>query len=115
MTMILQRSSYLLIMGLGTLFACSQFETEYFRSKVDQVTQKVVADRYGPPHKVEKLPEERSVWIYFDRGTSTTGYTGRVGSDKCKAYLLTFDPSGVLRDWKQQDCSSQPGPLTEPP
>ena len=97
------------------LFACSEFETTYFQNKVDQVTQNVVAGRYGMPHKEERLPAGGSVWTYYDRGSGTVGYSGRAASSKCEAYLLTFDQSGVLRDWKQQDCTSQSGPLPEPP
>jgi hypothetical protein len=107
MKLILQCSRHLLFVGFGALFACSEFETAYFQSKVDQVTQDAVARRYGPPHKIDKLPEGRSVWTYFDRGSSTIGY-GYALAPMCNAYLLTFDQPGVLRDWNQQDCSSQP-------
>lgn len=115
MKMILQTSKYLVLAGFGMLFACSQFETGYFQSKVDQVTQDVVASRYGAPHKMDKLPDGRVVWIYFDRGSSTTGYGGYASSAPCKAYLLTFDESNVLRDWKLQDCTSQQETISEPP
>lgn len=102
-----QRLRYhLLCVGFGALLACSQFETGYFQSKVDQVTQEVVASRYGAPHKTDELPGGRAVWTYFDRGSSTAGYGGYAPTAPCKAYLLTFDQSGVLRDWKQQDCTS---------
>lgn len=105
----------LLSVACVALFACSEFETAYFQNKVDQVTQNVVAGRYGVPHKEERLPAGGSVWTYYDRGSGTVGYSGRAESNKCDAYLLTFDQSGVLRDWKQQDCTSQSGPSTEPP
>ncbi|HWG97290.1 MAG TPA: hypothetical protein VN647_09420 [Nitrospira sp.] len=110
----LRGSLRLLLVALVALFACSEFETAYFQDKVDHVTQNVVAGRYGMPHKEERLPAGGSVWTYFDRGSGTVGYTGHAESSKCKAYLLTFDQSGVLRDWKQQDCMSQSGPITEP-
>jgi hypothetical protein len=98
-----------------TLFACSELETAYFQDRVSQVTQNVVVGRYGMPHKEERLPAGGSVWTYYDRGSSTVGYSGRAASNKCEAYLLTFDQSGVLRDWKQEDCTSQSEPITEPP
>jgi hypothetical protein len=92
-----QRLRYhLLCVGFGALLACSQFETGYFQNKVDQVTQ----------HKTDEFPGGRAVWTYFDRGSSTAGYGGYAPPAPCKAYLLTFDQSGVLRDWKQQDCTS---------
>ncbi|HEY5932058.1 MAG TPA: hypothetical protein VIT63_04035 [Nitrospira sp.] len=109
-----RRSLRLLPVAFVALFACSEFETGYFQSKVDQATQNVVAGRYGLPHKEERLPAGGSIWTYFERGSGTVGYTGRTGSNTCTAYLLTFDQSGVLRDWKQQDCAPQPGPVTEP-
>lgn len=114
MKTIVQRSRYLVLIGCWVMPACGQIETGYFQSKVDHVTQDVVVSRYGAPHKVDKLPEGRTVWTYFDRGSSTTGYGGYASSAGCKAYVLTFDHAEVLRDWKQQDCTSQPGTITEP-
>jgi hypothetical protein len=107
MKITLQRSRYLVLAGFGILFGCSQFETGYFQHKVGHVTREVVASRYGAPHQVDKLPEGRAVWTYFDRGSSMVGYGSYAPPAPCKAYLLTFDQSGVLRDWKQQDCMSQ--------
>lgn len=94
----------LMLVGFVLLLACSQFESGYFKSKVNQVTQEVVAGRYGIPHKVKELPERGVVWTYFDRGSGTAGYDNYVSASQCTAYHLTFDESGVLRDWKQQDC-----------
>ncbi|MDH5739151.1 MAG: hypothetical protein OEY77_02375, partial [Nitrospira sp.] len=105
---------YLMLAGLVLLLACSQFETGYFQSKVNQVTQEVVASRYGAPHKVDELPGGGTVWTYFDRGSSTAGFGTYAPSSQCKTYLLTFDRSEVLRDWKQQDCTRQSGTITEP-
>lgn len=87
------------------LFGCSQFETGYFQHKVGQVTQDVVASRYGAPHKTDESPDGQAVWTYFDRGSSTAGYGGYAPTAPCKAYVLMFDQSSVLRDWKQQDCT----------
>ncbi|MEK7760990.1 MAG: hypothetical protein AAB433_05385, partial [Nitrospirota bacterium] len=47
--------------------ACGEFETGYFQSKVNQVTQDEVAKRYGMPHKQEKQPDGHSLWTYFVR------------------------------------------------
>lgn len=114
MKMTLQRLRYLLLAGVGMLFGCSQFETGYFQHKVGQVTQDVVASRYGAPHKVDTLPDGQVVWTYFDRGSGTTGYGGYASSASCTAYLLTFEQTGVLRDWKQQDCGSQHNMINGP-
>lgn len=100
-----QRSRRLMLAGLVLLFACSQFESAYFQNMVNQVTRDVVASRYGTPHKVDELPDGGTVWTYFDRGSVTTGFGSYAHSSQCKAYLLTFDESEVLRDWKQQDCT----------
>lgn len=110
-----QRSRYLALVGFGVLLGCSQFETEYFQHKVGQVTQDVVANRYGAPHQVDKLQEGPVVWTYFDRGSSTAGYGGYASPAPCKAYLLTFDQSDILRDWRLQDCTSQQETISEPP
>jgi hypothetical protein len=107
MMVTLRRSRYLLLIGFGVLSACGLMEAGYFQSQVDQVTQDAVARRYGEPHKVAKLPEGRTVWTYFDRGSSSVGYGGYASRGPCKAYLLTFDQDGVLRDWQQQDCTSR--------
>jgi hypothetical protein len=115
MKITLRESLRVLSVVCVALSACSEFETAYFQNKVDHVTQNVVAGQYGMPHKEERLPAGGSVWTYYDRGSGTVGYAGSAGANKCKAYLLTFDQSGVLRDWKQQDCASHSGPITEPP
>ena len=105
---------YVVLIASGAFIACSQFETGYFQNKVDQATQDMVARRYGEPHKVDKLSEERSIWTYFDRGTSTTGYGSYARPSSCKAYLLTCDQSGILRDWQQQKCASESSVIIEP-
>lgn len=105
---IFQRGAQLIaVAGFGMVCACSQFETGYFQSKVNQVTQEAVAHQYGAPHKQDQLPDGRSVWTYFDRGSSTSGYGGYMRRSSCTSYVLTFDHTYVLRDWKQQDCTTQ--------
>lgn len=107
MEMVWRASQRIVIAGLGVLCACSLFETGYFQGKVNEVTQETVASRYGDPHKQDQLPDGRSAWTYFDRGSSTSGYGSYVRSPGCKAYVLTFDEQHVLREWKQQDCTVQ--------
>lgn len=109
-----QQSRWPMLFGLVLLFACSYFETGYFQDKVNQVTQDIVASRYGAPHKVDELLEGEVVWTYFERGSGTTGFGSYAPQSECKAFVLTFDEAAVLRDWKQQDCGSQRGPSTEP-
>ena len=102
------------ILVLAVVSGCGEFETGYFQSKVNQVTQEEVAKRYGTPHKQEKQPDGRSQWTYFVRGSGTSGYSGYARAEYCRAYLLTFDQQGMLRDWHDQDCATKPAKITEP-
>ena len=102
------------VLALGLLCACGEFGTGYFQGQVNQAPQEVVAKRYGAPHKLDKLPDGRSVWTYFDRGSGTSGYGGYVPMSYCRAYIMTFDQTEVLRDWQQQDCATRPATITEP-
>lgn len=83
---------------------CSDFETGYFRERVNEVSIEQVVKRYGPPHKAEKLDGGRQTWTYFDRGSGTSGYSGMARSTYCRAYVLVFDQEDVLREWRQQEC-----------
>lgn len=103
-----------LILTLVLLGACGEFETGYFESKVNQVTQDDVAKRYGKPHKQEAQPDGRSLWTYYVRGSGTSSYSGYAKAEYCRAYLLTFDREGMLRDWHDQDCATKPAVITEP-
>ncbi len=99
---------------LGVAFGCGEFETAYFRERVNQVTQEVVAQRYGSPHKLEKQPEGSSVWTYYVRGSGTIGYGGYARAAHCRAYVLTFDSQDVLRDWREENCGMKPAVITDP-
>lgn len=101
-------------LALGVLSACGGFQTGYFQGQVNQATQEIVFKRYGAPHKLEKLPDGGSIWTYFDRGSGTSGYSGYVRTSYCRAYIMTFDQTEVLRDWKQEDCATRPATITDP-
>lgn len=92
------------VLFCSMLPACSEFETGYFRDRVNHATQETVAHRYGSPHLIDKVQDGGSVWTYFDRGSATSSYTGYAKSSYCLAYVLTFDKQGVLRDWRQDHC-----------
>lgn len=102
------QSILLLSVVVAGLSACSELETKYFKDRVNEVSQDIVARRYGTPHRAETLSDGRSVWTYFDRGSGTSGYAGTARSSYCRAYLLTFDQESMLREWRQQDCSGRP-------
>jgi len=93
-----------LICALGAGSACSEFETQYFKDRVNEATAERVAKRYGLPHKVEQREGYQTVWTYFERGSATSSYAGTARSSFCRAYVLQFDREGILRDWQQLDC-----------
>jgi hypothetical protein len=80
-------------------------ETEHFRDHVDEATQVKVADRYGAPHRLQRLADGQEVWTYFERGSATASYSGYATGGKCRAYVLTFDQQGVLRGWNEDHCA----------
>jgi hypothetical protein len=94
----------LLLCTLGAVGACSEIETHYFKDRINEATAERVAKRYGSPHKVEERLDHHVVWTYFNRGSANSGYAGTARSSFCRAYVLTFDREGILRDWQQQDC-----------
>ena len=89
------------VMGLGS---CVGRETGHFQQLVNEATSDMVSKRYGLPHKVEQRDDQRTVWTYFERGSATAGYAGTARSSFCRAYVLTFDREGILRDLQQQKC-----------
>lgn len=87
------------------IVSCDRFiETAYFQHKVNEATQETVGKRYGPPHQTEVLQNGGEAWTYYDRGSGTASYSGYATSTFCRAYVLTFDKQGVLRDWSQHQC-----------
>lgn len=109
-----QVSRSIVFIVLGALCACGGMDFRYFEGQMNRANQVEVAGQYGPPHKVDRLSDGGAVWTYFERGSGTAGFTGSVQTSYCRAYLLTFDQTEVLRDWKQQDCATRPAPVTEP-
>lgn len=103
-----------LVLALAFCGACGEFETGYFQSRVNQVTQEEVSKRYGAPHKQDQQADGRALWTYYVRGSGTSGYSGYARAEYCRAYLLTFDRQGILRDWRDQDCATKPAAITEP-
>jgi hypothetical protein len=93
-----------LLSGALVLAACSDMEGTYFRQRVNEATQDAVGRRYGTPHKVDRLEDGRSTWTYYERGSGTSSFTGYAKSSYCRAYVLTFDAQGVLRDWREEGC-----------
>ena len=91
---------------LAGILACSEYESHYFKDKVNDATAERVAKRYGAPHKLVKGEGGRMIWTYYDRGSGTASYSGYANSHYCRSYVLTFDQDEILRDWKQEDCKN---------
>jgi hypothetical protein len=75
------------------LVACEAQQERYFRRNVNRASQDAVAKQFGPPHRAQQLTTGETVWVYDSRGRSD-----------CTAYILRFDQTKVLRDWKERKC-----------
>ena len=106
-------SLFVVTVAIVGVIGCTEYETGYYKGRVNEATQEVVTRRYGMPHDRHEMEDGRTIWTYFDRGSGTSGYTGYARSSYCRAYVLTFDQQGVLRDWRQDDCSGRSRPATE--
>jgi hypothetical protein len=80
----------LLTLGIG---ACEGQQERYFRRHVNRASQDTVAKQFGPPHRAQELSTGETVWAYESRDRSD-----------CTAYILKFDQTKVLRDWKERKC-----------
>jgi hypothetical protein len=75
------------------LMACENQQEHYFKKHVNRVSQDAVAKQFGPPHRAQELTTGDTVWAYESRERSD-----------CTAYILRFDQTKVLRDWKERKC-----------
>jgi hypothetical protein len=75
------------------LSACEGQQERYFRKNVNRASQDLVAKQFGPPHRAQELTTGETVWVYESRGRAD-----------CTAYILRFDQTKVLRDWKEREC-----------
>jgi hypothetical protein len=75
------------------LVACESQQERYFRRNVNRASQDVVAKQFGPPHRAQELTTGETVWSYESRQRSD-----------CTIYILRFDQTKVLRDWKERQC-----------
>lgn len=98
----LRLSASLLLFGV--LIACSDLETKYFKDRVSDVTAGQVAEKYGPPHRVQRDDGGYTVWTYFERGSGTASYAGTAKGGICRAYQLSFDQQDILRNWVEIEC-----------
>ena len=73
--------------------ACEGQQERYFRRNVNRASQDAVAKQFGPPHRAQELTTGDTVWAYESRERSD-----------CTAYILRFDQTKILRDWKERKC-----------
>ena len=95
-----------IVLKLDGIIACSEFETSYFKDRVNEATMERVAKRYGTPHKTEQIDGSKTVWTYFERGSGTASFSGTSRGGTCRAYVLVFDQNAILREWKQDECQN---------
>ncbi len=123
-----------LAMIIVSLGACSHWRDSYLKSAVEEATQDDIVAKFGDPwRKKESLLHGGSTWIYRyvltkseldPMGFNTLGKgVGQVANSaasmlgkgdpnlhvdkpQCFHYVLTFDPSKILKDWVRESCTS---------
>ena len=126
-----------LLLLVAFQMGCSHWRDDYFDDGVGEVTQDDVRKKLGKPHIVkDPFLSEETTWIYrygvseteldpigvksIGQGVNLLGETaasivGKGGGDQggkrervlCIRYVLTFDGSKVLRDWKREPCQNR--------
>ena len=75
-------------------------ETLYLQAARDVATQAEVRERLGAPRTETSVPGGESRWVYevreLEPGSQNTWASA---GSWCDEYVLTFDNSGVLRQW----------------
>ena len=94
------------LIGIGLLLALSGCtlleakESRYLQSAQDRATQEEVKLYLGAPKQMTATPAGEAVWVYevreIEPGSQNTWATA---GSWCDEYKLTFDTSGVLRQW----------------
>ena len=94
------------LIGIGLLLAlsgCALFvpkETRYLQSAQDLATQEEVKLQLGAPKLMTTTPAGESRWVYevreIEPGAQNSWATA---GSWCDEYTLTFDKTGVLRQW----------------
>ena len=121
---------------IGTLTACTHWRESYLKEAVEKATQDDIVTKLGEPwRKKNSILNGESTWIYrysltksdldpmgintIGKGVTQAANTaasmiGQGGqnlqSDKpeCFHYVLTFNPSKVLKNWIRESCTSTP-------
>ena len=119
---------------IGLLAACSHWRESYLKEAVEEATQDEIVAKLGEPWRTkDSLLNGESTWVYRytltkseldPMGVNTLGkgitqaaataaemigQTNRAqAQDKpqCFHYVLTFNPSKVLKNWARESCTS---------
>ena len=120
---------------IGSLTACSHWRESYLKKAVEEATQDDIVTKLGEPwRKRDSLLNGESTWIYrytltkseldpmgmnnigkgiseaANNAASMIGKGGNQGRPKAKLqcfhYVLTFNPSKVLKNWTRESCTS---------
>jgi hypothetical protein len=127
----------IILIIMGVQIGCSHWRDDYFDDGVGVVTQEDVRKKLGKPHIVkDPFLSEETTWIYrygvseseldpmgvktlgqgvnvlADTAASLIGKGGGGGEDQrervlCIRYVLIFDGSKVLREWKREPCQTR--------
>lgn len=94
----------IVLVSLITMLAgCSLIipkETQYLRMAQGQATQEQVRQNLGAPRATKTSQAGETVWVYEVREVEPGGQNTWVAAGSwCDEYVLTFDKSGVLREW----------------
>ena len=85
------------------MMGCSLFipkESRYLESAQGRATQEEVQQQLGLPVVTTSTPAGESVWVYEVREVEAGAQnTWATAGSWCDEYRLTFDQSGVLRQW----------------
>lgn len=78
-------------------------ETRYLQSAQDRATQEEVQQQLGVPKLMTTSPAGEDVWVYevreIEPGSQNTWASA---GSWCDEYRLTFDTSGILRQWSHK-------------
>lgn len=119
---------------IGSLTACSHWRESYLKKAVEEATQDNIIAKLGEPwRKKYSLLNGESTWIYrftltkseldpmgvntLGKGITQAAATAAemigqtnqaLSQDKpqCFHYVLTFNPSKVLKNWAREACTS---------
>ena len=119
---------------IGSLAGCSHWRESYLKKVVEEATQDDIVAKLGEPwRKKNSLLNRESTWIYrftltksdldpmgintlgksvTDAANTAASMIGRanenLAADKpqCFHYVLTFNPSKVLKNWTRESCTS---------